>query len=137
MVSSKRGFSHISVSADDEDDLVIEAGAPASCPEGGAGGAAWAGAGEAGGEAPAPEPAAAQRDDAADGGGAADDDGAAGAAEPEAEPAPRPARKADDAAYRTSLEDLQNSKMGGVQKAVIVVAAIALVAFAVYYLFFM
>ncbi len=134
MVSSKRGFSHISVSADDEDDLVIEAGAPEPS----------AGAGSAAPEPdrmprPAAEAADGGRQPAAGEGGAAADASEA-LAPSAAEPPPSPAESArqyDGGAHRTSLEDLQDSKMGAVQKTVIALAAIGLVAFAIYYLFFM
>ena len=36
----------------------------------------------------------------------------------------------------TSLQDLESSKMGGLQKAIVAVAVLAVVGFAVYYIFF-
>ena len=74
------------------------------------------------GAAPAPEPAV--------------------PAAPEPDPAPaapvspapaRPAAKRADAYRETTLEDLESSKMGTAQKAVIVLAVIGVIAFAVWY----
>ena len=98
-------YSHIKVS-DADDDIVIQAGA--------VGGPAPR-AGDA--PAPAPAPDAAPVPEAAPAG--------------EARPAAR-APKAD--AYReTTLEDLESSKMGTAQKAVIALAVLGVIAFAVWY----
>lgn len=100
-------YSHIKVS-DADDDIVIQAGA--------VGGPAPR-AGDAPAPAPAPDAAPAPE--------------AAPAPAGESRPAPR-APKAD--AYReTTLEDLESSKMGTAQKAVIVLAVLGVIAFAVWY----
>lgn len=113
------GFSHITVNADDDDDVVIQAGivedgVEAACePE----------------PDPEPEPAAEP------------------AIEPEPEPdpepapqaapaVPKPARPAADDGYRaTTLADIEGSSMSRTQKAVIVVAVLAIVAFVLWYNF--
>lgn len=60
-------------------------------------------------------------------------------AEPEksAEPEPAHGRTATPRAYQgTTLEDIQSSKMPNTQVAIIVVAVLAIIAFAVWYAFF-
>ncbi|MEE0844708.1 MAG: hypothetical protein U0L71_00735 [Eggerthellaceae bacterium] len=115
MVSDKKEFTLISVSDPDDgigqDDLVIQAGSvPATR--------------KSGGDRPATRP------------------------KPGPDAPARPARAslhsgdpADRVALQqhgeTSLEDLESSKMGGLQKAIVAIAAVALVAFAVYYICFM
>lgn len=156
MAADKRSFSHITVTDEEEDDLVIRAGAPS-------GGADGAGAAEAPGadapreasgrdgaaEAPscevavrevlgaAGEPDGADADEYRDaeedrdgGGKAAPSEGAAraeGAAGSGRAKGKRP---------ETSLQDLESSKMGGMQKAIVAIAVLAIIGFAVYYMFF-
>ena len=142
MTGDAQKFSHISVASDDEDDVVIEAGAPR-----------FRSYGE--GE-PAAQPA---RDEAAT--SAADKTAATGGGEGLAErassgaapaerastPAPERAAKADKPAKtsaparkgyeETTLEDLEGTKMSGMQKGIIAVALIGIAAFIVYYVAFM
>lgn len=136
MTGDAQKFSHISVASDDEDDVVIEAGAPRSrsCREG------ESAAQPAGDEAPAR--AAATE--------AAEADGGEGSSEPPSRastPAPERAAKADKPATasasarkgyeETTLEDLESTKMSGMQKGIIAVALIGIAAFIVYYVAFM
>lgn len=96
MVSNNDGFSHIAVTPDDGDDVVIEAGS---------------------------RPRAQERS-------AGDSDPRRGRPA-EADP-PQPAGGRDG--YReTSLEDLKGAPMPLMQKAIIAVALIGVIAFAVYY----
>ena len=132
MASEKRPFSHITVNVEEEDDLVIQAGA-VDAPSADA-----ARAGDR--EEACPEHADDDRD--------ADLDSNEDA--PASEPAPSsahsdagdeegaPARPASAgrAHEGTSLQDLESSKMGGLQKAIVAVAVLAVVGFAVYYIFF-
>ena len=134
MTGDAQKFSHISVASDDEDDVVIEAGAPRfrSYGEG--------------------EPAAQPAGDGA--ASAANKTAAAGGGEGSSEPpsrastpAPERAAKADKPAKasaparkgyeETTLEDLESAKMSGMQKGIIAVALIGIVAFIVYYVAFM
>ncbi|HIS39684.1 MAG TPA: hypothetical protein IAC12_02410 [Candidatus Aphodovivens avistercoris] len=142
-MAAERKFSRIAVSMDDEDDIVIEAGAPRS--EGADGPAAERGA-EADADAGA-EPARDAAADVADADADADFDSDAEDArgsEPQAAPSAdvadgageSPALRRTDGTRGTSLEDLEGSKMGGVQKAVIIVAVLGLIAFGVYYFCF-
>ena len=136
MTGDAQKFSHISVASDDEDDVVIEAGAPRSrsYEEG------ESASQPAGDEAPAR--AAATEATAADGG--------EGSSEPPSRasiPAPERAAKADKPATasastrkgyeETTLEDLESTKMSGMQKGIIAVALIGIAAFIVYYVAFM
>ena len=136
MTGDAQKFSHISVASDDEDDVVIEAGAPRSRSYGEGEPAAQ----PAGDEAPAR--AAATEATAADGG--------EGPSEPPSRastPAPERAAKADKPAKasaparkgyeETTLEDLEGTKMSGMQKGIIAVALIGIAAFIVYYVAFM
>ena len=136
MTGDAQKFSHISVASDDEDDVVIEAGAPRSRSYGEGEPAAQ----PAGDEAPAR--AAATEATAADGG--------EGSSEPPSRastPAPERAAKADKPAKasaparkgyeETTLEDLESTKMSGMQKGIIAVALIGIIAFIVYYVAFM
>ena len=136
MTGDAQKFSHISVASDDEDDVVIEAGAPRSRSYGEGEPAAQ----PAGDEAPAR--AAATEATAADGG--------EGSSEPPSRastPAPERAAKADKPAKasaparkgyeETTLEDLEGTKMSGMQKGIIAVALIGIAAFIVYYVAFM
>ncbi len=135
MTGDAQKFSHISVASDDEDDVVIEAGAPRSRSyrEG----------------EPAAQPAgdeatsAANKTAAADGGeGPSESPSRASTPAPErAAKADKPARKASAPARKgyeeTTLEDLEGTKMSGMQKGIIAVALIGIVAFIVYYVAFM
>lgn len=135
MTGDAQKFSHISVASDDEDDVVIEAGTPR-----------FRSYGE--GE-PAAQPAgdeatsAANKTAAADGGeGPSESPSRASTPAPErAAKADKPARKASAPARKgyeeTTLEDLEGTKMSGMQKGIIAVALIGIVAFIVYYVAFM
>ena len=134
MTGDAQKFSHISVTSDDEDDVVIEAGAPRSRSYG---------EGE-----PAARPAgdkstsAANKTAAADGG-----EGSSESPSRASTPAPERAVKADKPATasastrkgyeETTLEDLESTKMSGMQKGIIAVALIGIAAFIVYYVAFM
>lgn len=157
MAADKRSFSHITVTDEEEDDLVIRAGAPSGDADG-AGAAEAPGADaprEASGrdgaaEAPSCEAAAAREGlEAAgepDGAGAVegrdveeDRSGSGKAAQSEgaarAEGAAGSGR-AKEKRPETSLQDLESSKMGGMQKAIVAIAVLAIIGFAVYYMFF-
>lgn len=135
MTGDAQKFSHISVASDDEDDVVIEAGTPR-----------FRSYGE--GE-PAAQPAgdeatsAANKTAAADGGeGPSESPSRASTPAPErAAKADKPARKTSAPARKgyeeTTLEDLEGTKMSGMQKGIIVVALIGIAAFIVYYVAFM
>lgn len=135
MTGDAQKFSHISVASDDEDDVVIEAGTPR-----------FRSYGE--GE-PASQPAgdeatsAANKTAAADGGeGPSESPSRASTPAPErAAKADKPARKTSAPARKgyeeTTLEDLEGTKMSGMQKGIIAVALIGIVAFIVYYVAFM
>lgn len=121
-MANEHGFSHITVSADDDDDIVIQAGAVEA-----PGAVQVEEVEEAETVAVAPEP-----------------EEPAEPAEPEepaepAEPEP-PARRAAPAVppadgYReTTLEDIESSKMTTAQKAVIVVALLGIAAFVLWFL---
>ncbi|MCI8468403.1 MAG: SURF2 Surfeit locus protein 2 [Eggerthellaceae bacterium] len=97
------GFSHIKVSAGD-DDVVIQAGA-----------------------VPAPEPPAPAASPREEPPAQADSE----SPEPPAPADPAPARA--DAYRETSLEDLESSKMSTMQKVVIAVAVVAVIAFIAWY----
>lgn len=135
MTGDAQKFSHISVASDDEDDVVIEAGTPR-----------FRSYGE--GE-PAAQPArdeaaasAANKTAAADGG-----EGPSESPSRASTPAPERAAKADKPAKasaparkgyeETTLEDLEGTKMSGMQKGIIAVALIGIAAFIVYYVAFM
>ena len=117
------GFSHITVNADDDDDVVIQAGIVEDGAE-----VADEPDGEPG---PRPEPAA---DPAIE---PEPDLEPVDEPEPQAAPAaPEPARPAADDGYRaTTLADIEGSSMSRTQKAVIVVAVLAIVAFVLWYNF--
>lgn len=134
MTGDAQKFSHISVASDDEDDVVIEAGTPRfrSYEEG----------------EPAAQPAGDEATSAANKTAAVD--GGEGSSEPPSRastPAPERAAKADKPAKasaparkgyeETTLEDLEGTKMSGMQKGIIAVALIGIVAFIVYYVAFM
>ena len=129
MTGDAQKFSHISVASDDEDDVVIEAGAPRSRSYGEGETAAQ----PAGDEA---EASAATEATAADGG-----EGPSESPSRASTPAPERAAKADKPARKgyeeTTLEDLEGTKMSGMQKGIIAVALIGIAAFIVYYVAFM
>lgn len=136
MTGEAQKFSHISVASDDEDDVVIEAGAPRVRSYGEGVSAAQ----PAGDEAAA---SAANKTSVVDGGEGFADRASAGAAPAErvSTPAPERAAKADKPARKgyeeTTLADLEDTKMSGMQKGIIAVALIGIVAFIVYYVAFM
>lgn len=136
MTGDAQKFSHISVASDDEDDVVIEAGAPRFRSYGEGESAAQ----PAGDEAAA---SAANKTSVVDGGEGFADRASAGAAPAErvSTPAPERAAKADKPARKgyeeTTLADLEDTKMSGMQKGIIAVALIGIVAFIVYYVAFM
>lgn len=136
MTGDAQKFSHISVASDDEDDVVIEAGAPRFRSYGEGESAAQ----PAGDEAAA---SAANKTSVVAGGEGFADRASAGAAPAErvSTPAPERAAKADKPARKgyeeTTLEDLEDTKMSGIQKGIIAVALIGIVAFIVYYVAFM
>lgn len=137
-------FSRIAVTADDDDDFVIEAGVvaspaveptpaqpvepepapveleaepvPALAPEPAPASKPECAAEPASAPAPRPEPAAAP---------------AAHASKP-APKASRPASSKSSDAYETTLEDLESSSMSGVQKVIIAAAILAVAAFVAY-----
>ena len=112
MANSKE-FSHITVTADDDDDVVIQAGVveePA--------------AEEPVEEAPLEEPGAEEADDAV-----------AEAVEEAAVEKEGAGETADAVSYHeTTLDDLEATKMSTTQKVIIVVAVLGIVAFAAWYL---
>lgn len=136
MTGEAQKFSHISVASDDEDDVVIEAGAPRFRSYGEGESAAQ----PAGDEVAA---SAANKTSVVDGGEGFADRASAGAAPAErvSTPAPERAAKADKPARKgyeeTTLADLEDTKMSGMQKGIIAVALIGIVAFIVYYVAFM
>ena len=121
-------FTHISVTVDDDDDFVIEAGAPAAAPvelEP----AEFAGVAAAS-AASAAEPAAAPAAVAAV---SAVEPAIAPAAPVVASAAPAAAQKPASQGYReTTLDDLEGEKMSGMQKGVIAAAFVAIIVFIVY-----
>lgn len=136
MTGDAQKFSHISVASDDEDDVVIEAGAPRSRSYGEGESTSQLARDEAPARAAATE--------------AAEADGGEGSSEPPlraSTPAPERAAKADKPAKasaparkgyeETTLEDLEGTKMSGMQKGIIAVALIGIAAFIVYYVAFM
>ena len=137
MTGDAQKFSHISVASDDEDDVVIEAGTPRFRSYGEGEPASQ----PAGDEAEAS--AAANKATAADGGeGSSESPSRASAPAPErAVKADKPARKTSAPARKgyeeTTLEDLEGTKMSGMQKGIIAVALIGIAAFIVYYVAFM
>lgn len=119
-MTKERQFSHITVSADEDDDIVIQAGIV---------------------EAPADEPLVAPptpSEPVAVEVGEIEEEPAASVSRSAAvveEPVAPPASVRPDDGYReTTLEDIESSKMNSVQKAVIVVALLGIVAFVVWFL---
>lgn len=121
-MAENKAFSHITVNADDDDDVVIKAGIVAD------------GVADADAFPSEPEPAAEPAGEEA----VEEIDEPAGDSEPAEEPAPAPAAAhpapSADGYRETTLEDIESSKMGTVQKAVIVVALLGIVAFVVWFL---
>ena len=136
MTGDAQKISHISVASDDEDDVVIEAGAPRSRSYGEGESVSQPARDEA------PARAAATEATAADGG-----EGSSESPSRASTPAPERAAKADKPAKasaparkgyeETTLEDLESTKMSGMQKGIIAVALIGIAAFIVYYVAFM
>lgn len=135
MTGDAQKFSHISVASDDEDDVVIEAGTPRFRSYG---------EGEPAAQPAGDEATSAANKTAAAGGG----EGPSESPSRASTPAPERAVKADKPARRTSaparkgyeettLEDLEGTKMSGMQKGIIAVALIGIAAFIVYYVAFM
>lgn len=120
------GFSHITVCADDDDDVVIQAGIAEAAPEPDAAQPA-----EEAGEA-ADEPEAEPASEAASEPEPAADDEPTDAPEPEV---PRSRTARDDGYRETTLADIEGSSMSNTQKAVIVVALLGIIAFVAWYLF--
>lgn len=119
-------FSRIAVTADDDDDFVIEAGVVASSEP--AANPAFAFA------EPLAEPASGLRSEPEPAPVVIPAPEPAASAAPEsAGPERKPAAKAADA-YETTLEDLEGASMSGVQKAIIAVAILAVAAFVAYLL---
>lgn len=119
-VADEKAFSHITVSTDDDDDVVIQAGARAvsrpAAPE------------------PAPEPACAPDAEEPASDGAADE---AAPGNPSASRSDEGARSSEDAFHEQRLEDLSGAPMPKAQKAVLATALLLIVGFAAYYFFFM
>lgn len=114
-----KGFSHITVTADDDDDVVVQAGAvEVGTPD----------------EAEVPDadplPAVPAAEPTSESPLESD-------LKPEPDPKPEPEVRtaSGDDYHETTLEDLQGAKMSTTQKAVIVVALLGVVAFAIWYLF--
>ncbi|MEC4175489.1 SURF2 Surfeit locus protein 2 [Adlercreutzia sp. R7] len=121
-MADSTGFSHITVNADTDDDVVIQAGivdAPADDDEVVVEEDVAALADD---DAPAEE-------DAAPDDGAAEQDGPAPASRRPSAPAP------DDGYRETTLDDIEGAKMPTAQKAVIIVALLGVAAFILWYLF--
>lgn len=113
-MAESTGFTHITVTPDEDDDIVIQAGIVADEPR-------------------AEEPCAELIDD----GVSSEDVAFASGTKPEEAletPSVERAVKSDDGYRATSLEDLQGTKMSTTQKAVIVVAVLGIVAFVAWYL---
>lgn len=136
MTGDAQKFSHISVASDDEDDVVIEAGAPRSRSYGEGEPAAQ----PSGDEAAASE-VPIEAAEAAGGEGSSEPPSRASTSAPErAAKADKPAKASAPARKgyeETTLEDLEGTKMSGMQKGIIAVALIGIAAFIVYYVAFM
>lgn len=136
MTGDAQKFSHISVASDDEDDVVIEAGAPRSRSYGEGEPAAQ----PSGDEAAASE-VPIEAAEAAGGEGSSESPSRAFTPAPErAAKADKPAKASAPARKgyeETTLEDLEGTKMSGMQKGIIAVALIGIAAFIVYYVAFM
>lgn len=136
MTGDAQKFSHISVASDDEDDVVIEAGAPRSRSYG-EGESASQPSGDEAAASEVPIEAA----EAAGGEGSSESPSRAFTPAPErAAKAGKPAKASAPARKgyeETTLEDLEGTKMSGMQKGIIAVALIGIAAFIVYYVAFM
>ncbi|MEC4183343.1 SURF2 Surfeit locus protein 2 [Adlercreutzia sp. R21] len=118
-MADSTGFSHITVNADTDDDVVIQAGIV---------------------DAPADDDEVVVEEDVAalaDDGAPADEDAAPADEQDGPAPAPRrPSAPAPDDGYReTTLDDIEGAKMPTAQKAVIIVALLGVAAFILWYLF--
>lgn len=111
IVADDKTFSHITVSTDDEDDFVIQAGAPAAPPRTAA-------------EEPCREQTRAHEDLAE-----------SSASDGDSPTAKKPSRAGDGDYQETTLEDLKGSSMPAAQKAVLVAALLLVAVFVAYYLF--
>lgn len=119
-MAESTGFTHITVTPDEDDDIVIQAGIVAEEP--------------VGDEAPADGMAAAP----AEGGPVSEEVVPEPLRETAKEPAPAPVprpSKSDDGYRETSFEDLQGMGMTTTQKVVIIAAVLGIVAFVAWYLF--
>lgn len=115
-MAESTGFTHITVTPDEDDDIVIQAGIVADEPL-------------------ADEPIEEAPDEEAAFEEVACEEAPEPAEGPAEEPAPAPrAARPDDGYRETTLEDLQAVKMSTTQKAVIAVAVLGIVAFIVWYL---
>lgn len=126
-------FAHISVSSDDEDDFVIQAGAPAAAFEVRGDGEDDAGSDRTS-AASAEVPAASA--ESGRGSGAVRDSASvcAGGEFAETRSSSQGSAGSSDRAYReTTLEDLESAPMSTMQKGVIIAAVLAIVAFVVWY----
>ncbi len=139
-MAQDKKYSFITVGTDDDDDVVIQAGAPACQPAGFEPESAADLAEPEVEPAWEPEPALDLEPELAP----AEDLGAAPEPEPEPEPAlkaaPAPVSakpKAKDGYRETTLEDLESAPMGSTQKLIIGIAVLGIAAFVAYYLFFM
>ena len=136
MTGDAQKFSHISVASDDEDDVVIEAGAPRSRSYGEGESASQPSGDEAAASEVATEAAEA-------GGGEGSSEPSPQACAPASERAAKAGKPAKASAStrkgyeETTLEDLESTKMSSMQKGIIAVALIGIVAFIVYYVAFM
>ena len=136
MTGDAQKFSHISVASDDEDDVVIEAGAPRSRSYGEGESASQPSGDEAAASEVATEAAEA-------GGGEGSSEPSPQACVPASERAAKAGKPAKASASarkgyeETTLEDLESTKMSSMQKGIIAVALIGIVAFIVYYVAFM
>ena len=118
MANSKE-FSHITVTADDDDDVVIQAGAVE----------------EPAAEELVDEATAEDVGDAVE--GVAEEDPALpeqGAEVPPTADAKAQGKAGDASYHETTLEDLESAKMSTTQKVIIVVAVLGVIAFAAWYL---
>lgn len=113
MAAGEPKFSHITVTPDDEDDVVIQAGArPARA------------------AAPAAEPAFAPA------ARTVDDEAVEQAAEDAAAPEPADEDSAEDAGFQeTTLDDLESAPMSVAQKIVIALGVVGVIAVVAWYLF--
>ena len=118
-MADEKTFSHITVSADDEDDFVIQTGARA--------------------EQPQPQSRSCSTDSTAEKSHCeqepAREKSVLDAATDGSSAAKKPLRTDESTYEETTLEDLKGSSMPAAQKAVLVAALLLVVAFVAYYLF--